>query len=113
MSKQRSLIGNIKLKRHIAKNEGGKCSFCTMDNQIILHRYTHWTLIRNKFPWKNWTEHNLIVLNRHLDNIDIDKLTKGETKEYIEIRKKHPDFVFAHTAWTSQKVKHMHYHLLK
>ena len=108
---QRTILEYLKYNNYLSKVKD--CKFCTLGGQQVLHKYTYWTLIRNKFPWKTWKEHNILLLNRHIKNIDIEELKRTEIQEFNEIRIKHPEHVVMHTAPKTIKVDHFHYHLCK
>jgi len=113
MNSQRTILGYLKYNNYLSKASKDECVFCSFRDQIVLNEYKYWTLVKNKFPWKMWTEHNLLVLKRHLEPIELDKLKPAEVKELNEIRIKHPEHIFMHTAPRTVKVSHLAYHICK
>lgn len=65
--------------------ENGELNICPLCTAEPLQTFTHWKIIKNKFPYDTIAEeHHMIVPHRHCT---YDSLTTGEIKELTSIKK--------------------------
>lgn len=89
----------------------GKCKLCEASS---IQDFTHWRIIRNKFPYDRIAQiHNMVIPKRHVRE---DELSKEEKEEYETIKRTHVndhyEFIIEPTLKMRSIPQHFHVHLL-
>ena len=109
------------LEKYRLISESGKCPFCEpFDDIVCVGRTDHWRIVRNNFPYKNASQHLLVVPKRHL--ITLAEMNSKEWADMANVLKGLIEFYPVFSNGYGMAVRdsevggvtlyHLHFHLI-